>query len=65
MRLKRSPFPQREADLTGSVRTAESLAGGSAHRQALMDLTSQDEVVLVPRGYHMFGSCILYIQLTT
>ena len=63
MCLKRYPLPQRVADLAGSVRTAESLAGGSAHRQVLIDLTSQEKVVLVPQGYHVFVSCILYIQL--
>lgn len=65
MHLKRSPLPQQIADLTGSVRTAESLTGGISSNQAPIDVTAQNKAVLVPQEFQMFVSCILYIQLIT
>lgn len=65
MHLKRSPLPQQIGDLTGSIRTAESLTGGISSNQAPIDVTAQNKAVLVPQEVQMFVSCILYIQLIT
>lgn len=65
MYLKRSSLLQQVAGLTWRVRTAESLAEGSAQRQAPIDVAAQNKAILVPQEFQTFVSCILYIQLLT
>lgn len=63
MYLKRSSLLQQMACFAGSVRTAESLAEGSAQIQAPIDVAAQNKANLVSQECKAFISCILCIQL--